>query len=612
MPISGDPTVYSSLAKVTVNFTEKVLGVDASDMVLTGSGASGASVGTPSALRVNDGIWTFIISGLSIGTVDVTVAPDVNDITYDDGGASVDTIEWTFIAMPGVSFTSGALVIEGTSGADTITVAAAGGDLTLNGAKVNLGSGDIAASAVTSILIQGYAGDDTIDLSAVTSTDFTGAGLNGNITIYGGSGSDTLTGSSFDDVIDGDQGTYIARWELNEIDASGYTPDWVGGYDGEIIDDPQVTAGGPSGDGYLTFDGGDDLTIDRVVVGNVDAMKIRDRDFSMSAWVLIDLDSDTTRFIGQGNPQNGNGSGWDMLYYDPTSSGRIRVRFRDGDAGGYKLSLNYYYSGDFADDAWHHVAFTFDFDYSGSNHRAVLYVDGQERDTLLLSNTDFTDLVGTRDFAFGAYDPLSNNNALHGSMDDVRIYHSVLTAADITNQYDDVDGADTMYGGPGDDTLSGGGDNDTIYGQAGNDTIRGNTDNDILDGGAGNDTIYGGQGNDTLYGYAGADTLYGDTGNDTMYGGDGNETMYGGDGDDTIYGGDGDDLIFGEDGDDSIFGDAGADSLYGGLGADTIRGGTEDDAIFGEDGDDILWGDAGNDTISGGLGCDTIDGNSEC
>ena len=43
-----------------------------------------------------------------------------------------------------------------------------GGDLTLNGAKVNLGSGDIAASAVTSILIQGYAGDDTIDLSAVT------------------------------------------------------------------------------------------------------------------------------------------------------------------------------------------------------------------------------------------------------------------------------------------------------------------------------------------------------------------------------------------------------------------------------------------------------------
>ncbi|MCH8046875.1 MAG: SdiA-regulated domain-containing protein [Planctomycetes bacterium] len=268
VPISGDPTVYSSSASVTVSFTEKVLGVDATDMVLSGSGTSGASVGTPSALRVNDGVWTFIISGLSIGTVDVTVASDVNDITYDDGGASVDTIEWAFIAMPGVTFTSGVLVIEGTSGDDTITVAVAGGDLTLNGAKVNLGSGDIAASAVTSILIQGYAGDDTIDLSAVTSSDFTGAGLNGNITIYGGSGSDMLTGSSFDDVIDGDQGTYIARWELNEIDGSGYTPDWVGGYDGEIIDDPQVTAGGPSGDGYLAFDGGDDLTIDRVHVGD--------------------------------------------------------------------------------------------------------------------------------------------------------------------------------------------------------------------------------------------------------------------------------------------------------------------------------------------------------
>jgi Ca2+-binding RTX toxin-like protein len=172
--------------------------------VLTGTGTGGASVGTPSKLRT--GVWDFPVTGLSIGTVNAVVAPDTNDITYVDGGASVPSKSWSFIAMPGVTFTSGALDVDGTSGADTITVAVSGGDLTLNGAKVDMGSGDILASDVTSIVVDGLAGIDTIDLSAVTSTDFTGSGLSGNITVNGGSGNDMITGSGLADTLIGGTG----------------------------------------------------------------------------------------------------------------------------------------------------------------------------------------------------------------------------------------------------------------------------------------------------------------------------------------------------------------------------------------------------------------------
>ncbi|MCH8047953.1 MAG: SdiA-regulated domain-containing protein, partial [Planctomycetes bacterium] len=156
-PVFDSDTIYATSTEFWVKFDADVENVDSTDLELTGTGASGASVGTMT--KHDNRTYSFHITGLSIGTVEVDLAPDSGDITYVTGGAWVGLKEWSFITLPGVTFTSGALVIEGTSGADTITVAVAGGDLTLNGAKVNLGSGDIAASAVTSILIQGYAGD---------------------------------------------------------------------------------------------------------------------------------------------------------------------------------------------------------------------------------------------------------------------------------------------------------------------------------------------------------------------------------------------------------------------------------------------------------------------
>ncbi len=94
---------------------------------------------------------------------------------------------------------------------------------------------------------------------------------------------------------------------------------------------------------------------------------------------------------------------------------------------------------------------------------------------------DFTDIVGTARLMFGAYQGTSSY-ALHGAMDDVRVYNEVLSAADITNQYVGIDGADTIRGGTEDDAIFGDDGDDILWGDAGNDTISGGLGCDTIDG----------------------------------------------------------------------------------------------------------------------------------
>lgn len=169
-------------------------------------------------------------------------------------------------------------------------------------------------------------------------------------------------------------------------------------------------------------------------------------------------------------------------------------------------------------------------------------------------------------------------------------------------------GNDVIDGGAGDDDLSGGNDNDTITGGAGDDRIAGGFGNDILNGGEGNDTISANDGDDTITGGLGVDNLYGFTGNDTIDGGDGGDTLLGMEGDDTITGGAGADYIVGGDGADRLSGDDGDDNMQGNDGNDTLNGGLGNDGLDGGAGNDTLNGDAGNDYLGGGEGNDILNG----
>ena len=86
----------------------------------------------------------------------------------------------------------------------------------------------------------------------------------------------------------------------------------------------------------------------------------------------------------------------------------------------------------------------------------------------------------------------------------------------------------------------------SLIGSNGDDTISGYTgSNNIIEGGAGNDTLEGKEADDTLIGGDGDDKLYGNTGSDTLIGGEGDDLLEGGMGDDVyIYNkGDGNDTI---------------------------------------------------------------------
>jgi Ca2+-binding RTX toxin-like protein len=88
--------------------------------------------------------------------------------------------------------------------ADVIAISANGsGEVEVNGDNDPTGLGAIAAADVTAIEVTGGDGNNVIDLSAVQASDYTGLA---SVSIDGGAGGDTITGSEFADQINGGTG----------------------------------------------------------------------------------------------------------------------------------------------------------------------------------------------------------------------------------------------------------------------------------------------------------------------------------------------------------------------------------------------------------------------
>ena len=83
----------SSSANIDVTFSEAVSGVDVNDLVLTGTGAAAAVKGTPA--NVGGNTWRFAVSNLQNGPVNVSLAPDANDIE-DAAGNDLAPASWSF------------------------------------------------------------------------------------------------------------------------------------------------------------------------------------------------------------------------------------------------------------------------------------------------------------------------------------------------------------------------------------------------------------------------------------------------------------------------------------------------------------------------------------
>lgn len=177
------------------------------------------------------------------------------------------------------------------------------------------------------------------------------------------------------------------------------------------------------------------------------------------------------------------------------------------------------------DGEWHYVAGTFD------GARVRLYVDGVQvgSGTPVTGPIDYT-TTDSSDLYIGSYAGCTDH-ALAGTVDDVRIWRTALSADEIvaamTPLPDDVppppESKCTVPGTEGDDTLVGTGKRDVICGFGGDDVLRSLGGNDLLLGGGGADRLLGGPGADTLKAGGGGDGLIGGKGRDSMLGGPGRD-----------------------------------------------------------------------------------------
>jgi len=91
-PIDG-ATIAATSTNIDVTFSEAVSGADVTDLVLTGSGAVNAVKSAPT--NVGGNTWRFAVSNLQNGPVNVSLAPDPNDIE-DTAGNDLAPTSWSF------------------------------------------------------------------------------------------------------------------------------------------------------------------------------------------------------------------------------------------------------------------------------------------------------------------------------------------------------------------------------------------------------------------------------------------------------------------------------------------------------------------------------------
>ncbi|WP_115559112.1 putative Ig domain-containing protein [Xanthomonas dyei] len=375
------------------------------------------------------------------------------------------------------------------------------------------------------------------------------------VTLLGGSGNDSITGSLASDHIDGGFD--------NDVLVGGAGDDFISGGSG----DDQI-AGGADND-VLSGADGNDLIVGEagrdIISGGLGNDKLwgdrydqTESNASGGEDDYIDGGEGEDELAGQGgNDILDTGEGNDFAF---GGAGDDLIQGRGG---------NDYLQGDIGDDT----------------------LFGGEGDDTLHGN--------------------EGNDSLSGGKGDDQ-----LSGGDGNDMLDGADGNDTLVGGAASDRLNGGVGNDKMWGEEGDDSLIGGAGSDTLDGGAGSDLVDGGEERDFLFGGAGDDRVYGGAGADELAGDDANlsvdkhgrDVLDGGTGDDVIEGQGNDDVVLGGAGNDSLYGDdssgrfSGNDTLSGGEGDDYLMGGAGTDMLSGEQGNDVLFGDAGNDTLSGGDG----------
>lgn len=476
-----------------------------------------------------------------------------------------------------------AVVVNGTAGADVITAdyaydAAAAtyrGTVTVNGKAAYSFLGDVSNDSIylpDELQVNGLGGNDTISLTKLRDP----ASQTQHVTIRGGAGNDTITGTAGHDAIYGDAGADSLNGYADEdtLYADDADTGLVGGGGNDTLAFANFGGTLRATPDFISMNG-NKLTAASGKFGGIAAFDVT----GSNAADTVDLDRFPT-FFTKVNGLGGNDT--------------IRVNTAAGLLDG------------------------------GNGDDTIVNVSTRE-DYLTVLGGNGNDAISVK----------AGLATIDGGAGDDDIDGRGVVANDLNAGISVTggDGADTVRGSDLIDTLDGGAGNDTITGGKGDDTLVGGPGRDSLTGGGDNDTFtvdaadvqwVGGKGYDAVYVTDGVQTaavtnttvtvngrsitatgleflsLVGTAKNDTLDASqfDGSVSLDGLDGNDTLRGGKGVAYLSGGAGADKLFGGPAADSLGGGDGADQLTAGAGDDTVEADNADTLVTAGAGTDFVT--------------
>ncbi len=549
------------------------------------------------------------------------------------------------------SFT-GALVVNGTSSADTITITSISGNVSINGSTTI--AGPVAASAVKTITVYTDGANDIINLAGVTTSTFANIQANG-IAVYGGDGNDSITGSAYADALYGELG--------NDTIEGGLGND---------------TLNGDGNDDTYVFSGSSDLGTDSIIESaNADTDTLDFTSFSQAATVNLSTTGNQTIASGKLVLNLSSATGIENVLGSASGDaivGNELANSLSGNGGNDTIE------GGLGDDTLNGGSGDDTYVFSGSSNLGTdTITEAANVDTDTLDFTSFSQAAAVNLSTTSSQTIASGKLVLN--LSSATGIENVLGSAsgdtivgnDRANSIASDGGNDTLTGGLGNDTLNGGSGNDTYVfsgsSDLGTDTITeaANVDTDTLDftsfsqaaavnlSTTSSQTVASGKlvltlssatGIENVLGSASGDAIVGNDRANSLSSGDGNDTLEGGLGNDSLTGGNGDDTyVFSGSSDlgtDTITEAANVDTdtldftsfsqaatvnlsttgnqtiasgklvlnLSSATGIENVLGSASGDTIVGNDRANSIASDGGNDTLTGGLGNDTLNGGS--
>ncbi len=596
---------------------------------ITGGGANDSITGSSGDDTLNGGNGNdSLVAGLGTDTL--------------SGGAGNDT--FTFVAVTGLS---NADLVDGSTGTDTVVLtgntaftAADDFDNVQNIEAITLGNTNtavtitaqdtlVAAGATLSLSAAANSGVLTFDGSAETDGNFTITGGSGNDSMISGSANNTLNGGNGDDIFTFAAGTGLISDTVNggngvdTVILTGTTAVTAAQFNN--VSNIEIITLADMVDTAITITtlntlvaSGATLTLSNA--DNSGILTFNGAAESNGAFVISGGIADDTIIGGSGNDMLTGGAGNDMLTAglgnDTLSGGADSDTFIF--AAGTGLTSADVVDGNSEADT---VMLAGNTAIAATNFNNVRNIE-----TITIANT-------TTNVAITTLDTLVASGA------NLTFQATSLTTGILTF----IGSAETN----GTFNITGGSANDSITGGAGNDTLAGSNGNDSLTAGLGSDTLSGDAGNDTLRfaavsGLTNADMVDGGTGTDTVAL-TGNTAFAASTYFDNVQNIEAitlgntatavtittqDSLVAAgatltlsnaansgvltfdgsaeTDSNLTITGGTGNDSITGGSGNDTVSGGTGNDTLGGGAGNDVMASGAGTDNITGGTGADTI------